>query len=221
MSDKIVADIVFCLPGRSFSNHFLLSWSETIFHLNKKGYKYLLSTKYSSNVYYVRSMCLGGNVLAGTTQLPFQGQVDYKYLMWIDSDQVWKPEQIVQLLSRNVDIVGGLYQMEGGGQFTAVEKWDEEYFRQNGSFQFMTPDDIAGQTDLIEVSYNGFGFMLIKKGVFEAIGYPWFRPEYQLIGGLRDFASEDVSFCKIAQEKGFKVHVDPTVIVGHEKVAIY
>ena len=213
--------IIFCLPGNSFSNNFVQSWSETIFHLNKAGIEYLLSMKYSSNVYYVRSMCLGGSVLAGPNQLPFQGQVDYDYIMWIDSDQVWSPNHISMLLNRNVDIVGGLYQMQGGGQFTAVKEWDEAYFKQHGTFEFMKPADIDGITDLIEVSYNGFGFMLIKKGVFEAIGYPWFRPEYQVIANLRDFASEDVSFCKIAQQKGFKVHVDPTVIVGHEKTAIF
>ncbi len=213
--------IIFCLPGNSFSNNFVQSWSETIYHLNKTGIEYLLSMKYSSNVYYVRSMCLGGNVLAGSTQLPFQGQVEYDYIMWIDSDQVWNPNHIITLLNRNVDIVGGLYLMQGGQQFTAVKEWNEDYFKQHGSFQFMTPDDIDGITDLIEVSYNGFGFMLIKKGVFEAIGYPWFRPEYQIIASLKDFASEDVSFCKIAQQKGFKVHVDPTVIVGHEKMIIF
>lgn len=213
--------IIFCLPGNSFSNNFVQSWSETIFHLNKAGIEYLLSMKYSSNVYYVRSMCLGGNVLAGPNQLPFGGQIDYDYIMWLDSDQVWNPNQISTLINRNVDIVGGLYRMEGGKQFTAVKNWDEEYFKQNGSFEFMTDADIDGKTDLIEVSYNGMGFMLIKKGVFEKIGYPFFRPEYQMIGSLQDFASEDVSFCKIAQSKGFKVFVDPTVVVGHEKTIIY
>ena len=26
----------------------------------------------------------------------------------------------------------------------------------------------------MEVQYNGMGFMLIKKGVFEKVEYPWF-----------------------------------------------
>lgn len=213
--------IVFCLPGKSFSNNFLFSWSSTMADFNNREIEYLLSMKYSSNVYYVRTMCLGGDVLAGPTQLPFQGKIDYDYIMWIDSDQVWKPDQIIQLIERNVDIVGGLYKMAGGTNFTAVKDWDEKFFIQNGSFQFLTPDDIKGKNDLIEVSYNGFGFMLIKKGVFEAIGYPWFRPEYQTIIDLEDFASEDVSLCKIAQQKGFKIWVDPKVIVGHEKTIVY
>jgi len=213
--------VVFCLPGKSFSNNFLFSWSSTMADFNNRGIEYLLSMKYSSNVYYVRSMCLGGDVLAGPTQLPFQGKIDYDYIMWIDSDQVWQPEQIIQLIERNVDIVGGLYKMVGGTQFTAVKDWDEKYFKQHGSFQFLTPDDIKGKNDLIEVSYNGFGFMLIKKGVFEAIGYPWFRPEYQKIIDLEDFASEDVSFACNAKQCGYKIYVDPKVIVGHEKTIIY
>jgi GT2 family glycosyltransferase len=32
---------------------------------------------------------------------------------------------------------------------------------------------------------------------------------------------EDVSFCLRAREKGFKVHVDPKVVVGHEKKVIF
>jgi hypothetical protein len=40
----------------------------------------------------------------------------------------------------------------------------------------MTPADLAGKSELMPVSYTGFGFMLLKRGVFEAISYPCFRP---------------------------------------------
>lgn len=59
--------------------------------------------------------------------------------------------------------------------------------------------------------------MLIKKGVFESMDYPWFRPINQKIGKCVDFCMEDVAFCLRAKEKGFKVYIDPTIRVLHEK----
>jgi len=73
---------------------------------------------------------------------------------------------------------------------------------------------------LFPAAYNGMGFMLIKKGVFESLQYPWFEPIHQSIKNLEDFTSEDVAFCLKAREKGFEIFVDPTVIVGHQKPMI-
>lgn len=109
--------------------------------------------------------------------------------------------------------------MEGGKQFAAVKDWNEETFKTNGSFKFLESPDLP-EKGLLEVAYSGFGFLLIKQGVFESIDYPWFSPEHITIGNCVDFASEDVSFCLKARRAGFKIHVDPTVIVGHEKSQI-
>ena len=65
------------------------------------------------------------------------------------------------------------------------------------------------------------GFMLVKKGVFESLAYPWFRPLEKRIGDMTDFTMEDVSFCLRAKEKGFKVYIDPQVRLGHEKRVIF
>jgi GT2 family glycosyltransferase len=52
------------------------------------------------------------------------------------------------------------------------------------------------------------------------MSYPWFEPRKHEIGGITDYSMEDVSFCLRAKEKGFKVCVDPKVIVGHEKQVV-
>jgi GT2 family glycosyltransferase len=70
---------------------------------------------------------------------------------------------------------------------------------------------------LIEVSYTGMGFMLVRKEVFESLEYPWFRPLEKRIGDMVDFTMEDVAFCLKAKEKGFGIFVDTGVRVGHEK----
>src|SRR6056300_1005634 len=102
-------NIVFCLPGRSFSNEFLQSWSKLLQYLPQYGINPILSSHYNSVVYYVRNQCLGGNVLRGKNQLPFDGKVDYDYIMWIDSDIVFEVDDFIKLLNMNKNIASGIY----------------------------------------------------------------------------------------------------------------
>ena len=81
----------------------------------------------------------------------------------------------------------------------------------------MTPADIYGKEDLIEVVYNGFGFVLVKKGVFEKLTYPWFKPEMIHVKGGDYILGEDIIVCRDLREKGVKIYVDPLCVVGHEK----
>ena len=214
-------NVVICLPGDSFSNDFLKCWTEFLFFCNRAQINPIISIHKNSNVYFVRSICLGASVIRGVDQKPFDGKIDYDYIMWIDSDIIFQPIQFAQLIERGEDICGGLYLMEGGKQYAAVKNWDIDYFRNNGTFQFLTPDDIKDITDIIEVSYTGFGFLLMKRGVIERIEYPWFEPVVtEFDENIKDFASEDVSFCKKANKFGITIHIDPTVIVGHEKSTV-
>ena len=212
--------IIFCLPGNSFSGNFLSSWSELLLICAQNGITPLLSQRYSCNIYYARSSCLGADVTRGQHQKPFDGKIDYDYIMWIDSDIIFNINQLLKLIKHDKDICSGLYLMEGGRNFACVKEWDEKFFKKNEHFQFLSPDDIKDQKDLIEVNYAGMGWMLVKKGVFESINYPWFEPIRKKIGGYVDFTMEDVAFCHKAIEKKYKIYVDPTVIVGHEKKII-
>lgn len=213
--------IVFCLPGRSYSGSFLKGWSETLQACLLNGIRPLISQDYDPVVYYARNKVLGGDVRRGVNQKPFDGKVPYDYLMWIDDDIVFTFDQIKQLLNRKLDVVAGLYMMSDQKHFAAVQNWDEQYYIQNGSFQFMTEEDIQGKQDPMPVAYSGFGFMLMKHGVIESLQYPWFNPiTYEFnVGGvqIKDFSSEDTSICRMLTEKGIPVHIDPTVRVGHLK----
>lgn len=225
--------IVFCLPGRSYSGHFLVSMVDLTQRLSREGIQFAISQKYSSVVYYARNMCLGGNNLMGEHQLPWQGSLEYDYVLWIDSDINFLPDQVFRLLETaksfpdDIDILSGTYLMENRIQYATVVEWEIEYFKKFGTFKFMSIDDVKSfdKTELLSVAYTGFGFMLIKKGVFESIGYPWFRPlweEIKLDNGIvaKDFTSEDVGFCRMATEKGYKIFVDLNINVGHEKLQV-
>jgi len=216
--------IIFCLPGREFSNNFLVSWTDLILQLPEHGISWGLSQKYHVNRYFVCNACLGGDTLGGKNQKPFQGNVDYDYIMWIDSDQVFRPEHFFKLLKRaqyeKVDILSGLYLMQGGDVFATVKNWDKEFFAKNGYFEFLKPKDIEGKKDIFPVSYTGFGWLLVKKGVFESLDYPWVQPTWFEMGDIREMTTTDCGFMHRAADKGFKTYIDPTIIVGHEKSMI-
>ena len=221
--------IVFCIPGREFSRQFLLSWTQLLMECSKKGHEVMVSQHYSSVVHFARAQCLGGNVLAGEDQKPFQGQVEYDYIMWIDSDIVFSPDDFLKLLDSPHGVTCGSYSVDLQ-RLAVVKEWDEEYFKKNGSFEFITPDMVKGAKDLtgeryVEVAYAGMGWMLIKNGVLEDLKYPWFRSDMQTMTTddgktIIDVASEDVSFCRALKAANHPVMLDTDIRVGHLKLLV-
>ena len=123
------------------------------------------------------------------------------------------------------EIVAGWYCTEDG-KTTSVAHWlDEDDFRGNGGVMNLeTIASITKRKKSFTVDYTGFGWLLIKKGVFESEGlpYPWFAPKMQVFesGEVQDMCGEDVSFCLDAKEAGFEIWCDPRIRVGHEKTRI-
>jgi len=215
--------VVFCLPGSHYSGRFLTSFVELITACHSLGLRPLISQSYSSMVNFARCKVAGADVTRGKHQSPFGSQVNYDYMMWIDSDIAFTVDNFIQLLEMDKDIASGWYAQPGGtgigGFYTpVVEKMNDEYFKKHGSYQFLTTEDMSKKNKLTKVDYIGFGWVLIKKGVFEKIEYPWFAPKLIDLGkGIQDVCSEDVSFCHDVKKAGFDIWLDPTCRVGHEK----
>ena len=216
--------IVFCMPGREYSREFLLAWSDLLMQATNKGHQCMISQQYSSVVHFARAKCLGGDVLKGPDQKPFQGQVEYDAIMWIDSDIVFKPEDLFRILESPHDVTAGHYMMEDLQNVAAVKDWNEEFFAKTGSFKFLRPDDLVAAPEYLEVAYAGMGWMLIRKGVIEDLKYPWFRSDMNTIWDgekmLTDLCSEDVSFCNALKAAGHPVYLDTKLRVGHQKKMI-
>lgn len=215
-------NIIFCIPGNNFSNIFLNCWTNLVFYCLNNNINPILANAYDSNVYFVRSKILGGSTLNGTNQKPFNDTIKYDYIMFIDSDIVFKPEDFAKLLNMNVNIASGCYLMDGGTEYCIVENLNNTYFLDNGHYEFISLDGLRCKTDNFLVDYCGMGFMLIKYNVIEKLTYPWFSPKtIQFNDNITEFASEDVSFCLSLKDKGFSISVNPSVKVGHEKKMIY
>jgi len=215
--------VVFCLPGRGCSYIFLKAFVQLCFDLVQAGASIQISQDYSSMVNFARCKCLGANVLRGPSQKPWDGKLDYDYQLWIDSDIVFDSEKFYRLVSMDKDIAAGWYCTEDG-QTTSVAHWlDEEDFRGNGGvMNHETLESMSKRRKPFTVDYTGFGWVLIKKGVFENLEYPWFAPKMQVFesGEVQDMCGEDVSFCLDAKDKGFEIWCDPRIRVGHEKTRI-
>lgn len=217
--------IIFAFPGREFSGHFLTNWSETLLYLVRKGHDIRLINEYSSYVPFSRMKTLGLDVLRGATQVPFGGKIEYDVWFTIDSDIFFAPWQVEQIIedTKTYPVVSGLYRMIDLKHYACVKHWDEAFFKQHGTFQFMTPDDVTAEKDqYIKVAYNGMGFFACRSGVIENLKYPYFYAPLQemtLDDGtvIRDICSEDVAFCRNLKEAGYPVWVNTKIKVGHEK----
>ena len=85
-----------------------------------------------------------------------------------------------------------------------------------------TVESISKKRKPFTVDYTGFGWVLIKNGVFERLEYPWFAPKMQVFdsGNVQDMCGEDVSFCLDAKKEGMVTWCDPRIRVGHEKTRV-
>jgi hypothetical protein len=231
--------IVFCVPGRTFSNNFLMSWTETLHDLVASGrFNVFLSNQYSSCVHLARAKCLGLSVRRGPVQKPWNGEVAYDVLVWIDSDMVFRSRDVIDLIqaTEHYPVVSGLYMLEDRQHFCAVEKFDTEYFVKHGHFEALTATRVSEWTQqtgspYLPCAFVGLGFCAFRHGILEdpRLGYPYFYspvltiktgradvPEY------RDLSSEDASLFHNLTEAGIisSIMVKTDLRIGHEKSAI-
>jgi hypothetical protein len=212
--------VIFCLPGRTFTSNYFNSWNATIAELHGKNISYAYSMGYDPVVYYARNRILGGQNTAGRQQKPWQGQLQYDRIVWIDSDMVWEPEHVLRLISHDKPVVSGVYLMGDGNNHPVVENLDYDHLADTGVFRFITKEEMAVRTVPFKASYTGFGFLSVKAGVIESMEYPWFQPRWVSNGSFHDFCAEDVGFCWAAQELGHEIWIDPSIRVGHEKMVV-
>src|SRR6056300_1379594 len=136
--------VVLALPGRTFSGKFVVSLLNTVVTLKEQGYSVVVANEYSSFVTFSRMKTLGLDVLKGVDQLPFDGKLEYDVWLTIDSDIIFTTEQVIELLedTKKFPVVSGLYRMQDMTHLACVKDWNLDYFKKNGSFEFMRADSM-------------------------------------------------------------------------------
>lgn len=136
---------------------------------------------------------------------------DCTELMFLDADVNWEPSAIVQLASRDLDIVGGVYP-----------------YRRDGSDN-MPVRMMGGKTmrdGLLEVDGLPTGFLKIKRAVLERLAKlapKYFDKVYEtslvfarpVPGADKTRWGGDIDFCNRAQALGYTLWADAELRLGH------
>lgn len=130
----------------------------------------------------------------------------YDYLFSVDSDIAFSKDTLKKILSHDKDLVTGIYRQRKPEQILEIYLPNENGGMRNANIEELTQP-------LVEIVGCGFGCVLIKKKVFEDIGYPQF--EYKMANVHNILVSEDNDFCIKARSKGFKLYCDTSVICKH------
>jgi hypothetical protein len=128
------------------------------------------------------------------------------HIFFVEHDMVFEPDTLERLLEQDKDIISAnynfrclplqpmIYQKGVDGELYRMTYaiWPKETFKCYG-----VPTGCA----------------LIKMNVFDKIKPPYFFFEHKEDGGIA--MSQDIYFCKKANEAGLEVWCDPKVLVGH------
>ena len=215
-------------PGQ-VSARFTQSLMQTLFFDDRSGSRIL---KHGAVMNYITSP----RIAAARNQamrafLADEGPgLDWAWAAWVDSDMVWSPEAIHQLVAtaeaEDAGICGGLAFAGGYG----AEIYPTLYV--------LADEDDAADTmklervrhypmgSVLSIDATGAACMVIRRDVVEKVGqewaltpdgypnpHPWFAEQ---IHRGREFG-EDLTLCVRARKLGFKVCVDTRVQFGHEK----
>ncbi|BBX46073.1 hypothetical protein GCM10009641_61960 [Mycobacterium cookii] len=166
------------------------------------------------------------------------------HLMWIDADIGFDPVDIVRMVQADKDIVCGIYpKKEIHWQQVAQAARDgvpAERLRDHERAYVVnliddSPDRISDD-GLVEIANAGTGFMLIKRGVFEALSddVPSYADGSTPGIALKAFyavsidpdsanslLSEDYHFCRLARDRGIKIYAAPWVRLNHMGTYIF
>lgn len=140
------------------------------------------------------------------------------HVLCIDSDIAWNAESLIGMIKADKDFLGVCYSARQQNIFVFRPVYNED-----GSLKLV-------ENRYIEANSIPAGFMLIKRHVIEkmiadtpedAIVPAWEQeePKHCLFETrMRDhnFWGEDFIFCEKVRNAGFKVLVDPTIVLDHD-----
>ena len=169
---------------------FMRSLSRLLIKLKNDGIDFDLDIESGTLVYFARDRIANKAINEG-----------YTHVLWLDSDMVFREDILDDLMFCGEKFVTGIYHARRKGYASTIfkridlaglERFDE-YPRE--------PFRIAG---------CGFGCVLVDTEVLKAVA----RNNGTCFTPLKDLG-EDIAFCKRAQDLGFELWCEPTVVCGH------
>lgn len=209
-----VPTIAVCMPGASFSNHWVFGFANLYLEMVKYFGNVRLVNSCGNNIYQVRENCI--KMCAGDKDGPPD------YILWIDSDNPPSPLAFAQLwaaITKNegISCVGGWYRFYNALTNEVLIAAG----RMDSSWENITETEIRESEHLIRVPFIGFGLCLMKWQMIADVGVnlafkPYHFPEPDPKSD-RTWATDDSGFFAQASLKGHKTFLHPAVFLEHEK----
>lgn len=206
-----------CIPGNAYTPGFFRSWTELVHYLTREGVAFTYSNFYSPLLAHGRNELLLAGQKPVPTVEPFGG--DYEWIVFIETDIVSSPADFAALYAaateHELSVVTGLFPMNADNPDAAVAGWNNEGRVSMSEARKQGPG-------LVEIDYAGWGFMLVRRGVFETLGYPWFcrGTIYGHQEGLVWYRGDDFDTCRRIKDAGFSIHAHTGVLLGHQKQTV-
>ena len=133
---------------------------------------------------------------------------EYTHVLWLDSDMIFQPSILDDLMFSGKGFVTGIYHARRKGYASCIFKCIDI----NKIERF---DEYPSET--FEIAGCGFGCLLVETEILKSVCLnkgTCFTPLKSL--------GEDIAFCQRAREMGFKLYCEPSVVCGHiGHIAIY
>lgn len=151
----------------------------------------------------------------------------FSHVLWMDSDMEFPPDMLRRLLAHEKPIVSATYfsrtdmpiphvyqyfgvKDDGYTYYTTMGKEFSAWLERHPEWKDRPNIHSFDGTDgLVECDGVGFGAVLVRREVLEAVGYPWFEAD-AATGGAEDF-----DFCEKAKRAGFPVFADFAIQCNH------
>jgi hypothetical protein len=136
-------------------------------------------------------------------------EINPTHLLWIDTDQTFPRDALVQLLSHDKDVAGAFY-----------SKKTPPFGTVGCVMTGVTIDDIA-KGGIHRASVMPHGLLLVKADVYSRLKFPWYYETIEEEFVREDYpegiVSEDVNFSRNCIKAGIEMWVDAdlTFLTGH------
>lgn len=166
---------------------------------------------------YLRERAPAGMLHVGRNSVVHQFLVhplEPKYLLFIDTDMEWEPDQAWQLVesaeAHDIPAVNALVCMQGGR--TVEETIPVMYDYDMNIVQPAEP--------MQRVFCGGSAFLLLRRDILDTVGAahgwptPWFNYEHRHGKAV----TEEVIFCQRLWDLGIPMHVNTEIRIAHRKI---
>jgi hypothetical protein len=165
----------------------------------------LATIKPEDGIFYVVYRCEGSRITSNRHILVNKArEFNCTHILFIDSDMDFPEDTLHRLLWHKVHIVGGSTCRRGDEEGKVIG----EATKESGGIV-----KLGGK--LVEMNSIGTCCLLVNMDVFDAIGkVPFYEPVWE---GIDEPIGEDINFCKLAREAGYKLYMDfdLSFMLGH------